>query len=161
MFNITQSEKKDGAQVYKLIEEAPFLDTNSSYSYYILCDFYRDTCAVTRKEDDDKLYGFVSCLIPPRKPHTLFVWQVVVDEEARGQGLAKRMIKHIIDNCGADIQYIETTVTDSNTASRKLFESLARDYEAEMKKEPYISEDEFGEDGHETEMLYTIGTLKK
>ena len=80
----------DGYELNRLIEKSPPLDPNSVYCNLLQCTHFRDTCIGAKS--NGQLVGFVSGYLLPEKPHTLFVWQVVVSEAARGQGLASRMV---------------------------------------------------------------------
>ena len=48
-------------------------------------------------EEGGKIIGFLSGYRPPTASETLFVWQVAVDEKARGKGLAKRMLTELLE----------------------------------------------------------------
>jgi L-2,4-diaminobutyric acid acetyltransferase len=77
-------------------------------------------------ELDGELVGFVSAYIPPKQQNTLFVWQVAVDEKARGLGLASRMLAELLDRDESQsVQYIDTTITPDNDASWALFRRFA------------------------------------
>lgn len=150
----------DGGAIWELVKDTGVLDLNSSYSYLLLCRHFADTCVVAdpATEEIEGVVGFVSGYHPPAKDDTLFIWQVAVSEEARGQGVAQEMVRDILyrDVC-SDVAYIETTVTPSNEPSQALFESIARDLETDFTVRPCFPADVFPEDGHETENLYRIG----
>jgi L-2,4-diaminobutyric acid acetyltransferase len=107
-----------------------------------------------------KSVGFISAYLPPGKPETVFVWQVAVAGSMRGHGLAMRMMRELLARPGvAECRYLETTVTPSNTASRRLFESLARMLGTTMRERVLFKGSDFGEAQHEPEVLFTIGPL--
>ena len=64
---------------------------------------------------DDRVVGFVTGYLRPERPDTLFVWQVAVDEAARGRRAAATMLDDLVARVG--VPYLETTVTDDNAAS--------------------------------------------
>lgn len=115
---------EDGAALHALIARCKPLDENSTYCNLLQCTHFADTCVAA--EMDGELVGFISGYIPPRQPNVLFVWQVAVDEKARGLGLASKMLADLADReeC-ADVQYIETTITADNDASWALFRRFA------------------------------------
>lgn len=97
---------------------------NSVYGYLLLCLHHAPTCVVA--EQDGAVVGFVLAYRPPMQPKVVFVWQVAVLWEARGLGLAKRMLKTLLERDACrQARFLETTVTPSNTASQALFRSLA------------------------------------
>src|SRR5690606_19985630 len=119
-------------------------------------EHFRTSCVLAGT--DDALLGFVSGYVPPDRPDTLFVWQVAVHEQARGQSLGRRMIEHLLQRPGlAHIQYIETTVGPDNRASRAMFGSLARNLLAPINEQPLFERHMFGVHAHEDEPLLRIG----
>ncbi|CAM4346280.1 diaminobutyrate acetyltransferase [Paenibacillus tarimensis] len=127
---IRRSTKKDGAAVYQLIKRAGTLDLNSAYCYLLLCDMFKDTCAVA--EADNRLLGFVSAFRRPDQPNTLFIWQIAVDPDSRGLGLGKRLLKEVTARGGEEIRYVEATVSPSNQASNRLFRTFAEAMETKL-----------------------------
>lgn len=148
--------ENDGASVWKLVKETGVLDLNSSYSYMMWCDYFKDTSIIIEK--NNRIVGFISGFIKPASPERLFIWQVAVAESERGRGLASKMLHHLLkrDSC-EDVQYVETTVSPSNIASQKLFKGLARDLQTELQVAPYFAATDFPEEGHEDELIHKIG----
>jgi L-2,4-diaminobutyric acid acetyltransferase len=149
---------EDGPEVWRLVNEVGTLDPNSSYTYVLLCRDFSETCLLA--ERDGQLQGFVTGYRPPAHPDTIFVWQVGVAPQARGQGLASRLLDGLIRSPGCrKVRFLETTVTPSNEASRAMFQSLARRLETGLVE----SADEgfparlFPEAGHEAEPRLRIG----
>jgi len=119
------TSERDGAAVWELVRDAGTLDLNSAYCYLLLCDRYRDTCAVA--EQEGRVVGFVSAFFAQDRPDTLFVWQIAVDAAMRGRGVATGLLRDIAERRGnrGRIRYIEATVSPSNRASHRLFERYA------------------------------------
>jgi len=152
---------EDGMSVYELVKSCPPLDTNSAYCNLLQCSHFADTSVAAVLNGDDgegKLVGFISGYILPGKPDTLFVWQVAVSDQARGQGLASRMIQHILQrkNC-AQVKFIETTITESNGASWALFESAAQKLNAPLTRSVMFEKQLHFKGEHDSEMLVRIG----
>ena len=142
----------DGEDVYQLIKSCPPLDLNTIYYYYIMCRDFGKTSIVA--EINNKTVGYISAFKREDEKSTLFVWQVAVAKEARGLGLAKKMLKEIIKNQNSSINRVETTISPSNKASIALFTSLARDYSRPLEKTSFLKEEDFGQGEHESEDLY-------
>lgn len=150
---------QDGYAVYRLIERCPPLDTNSSYCNLLQCTHFFGTSVVAKM--GEQVVGFISAYLKPDQPDTLFVWQVAVGNEARGNGLAKDMLVHLLerDDC-AQVTHIETTVTADNAPSWALFESLTRDLDTKMERsELFDAEQHFGGE-HASELLARIGPFE-
>nr|WP_325051978.1 diaminobutyrate acetyltransferase [Actinomadura harenae] len=156
---------RDGPELWRMARESEVLDVNSPYSYTLWCRDFGATSIVARDREDPERHdagracGFVSGYLRPDAPDTLFVWQVAVDRDRRGRGLARLMLDGLAERLvprGA--RALEATVTPGNTASAALFGSFARDHGAELTRTPL-----FGPDllpgGHDPETLFRIGPL--
>ena len=147
---------EDGMAVYRLIEQCPPLDINSSYCNFLQCGHFSATSVAADLEQ--KLAGFISGYIIPERPDTLFIWQVAVAEQARGMGLASRMLKHILDRPAcSSVCYLETTITADNQASWSLFKGLARKLSANFDSAPWLDKDVHFDGQHQSEALVRIG----
>lgn len=150
----------DGASVHRLVSQCPPLDPNSMYCNLLQCSHFADTSVAA--EGDGELQGFVSGYLIPQRPDSLFVWQVAVGEAARGQGLASRMINHILARPGCrQVRYIETSITDSNRASWAVFEKLAKALNAELNTSVMFDRRQHFADQHDSETLLRIGPFNK
>lgn len=101
----------------------------------------------------------------PADPACLFIWQVAVDENFRGLGLAGRMLDDLVhdETVNPSVRTLQTTITDDNVASQQTFRSLARRWgDAPMAVTPlfesaHLSEDRPDAAHHDPERLYEIG----
>lgn len=148
---------RDGAAVWRLVDECKPLDLNSCYAYLLLCRDFSRTSVVA--EDGGRVVGFISAYRPPHAGDVVFVWQVAVHASQRGRRLAARMLHEIVSREACKgVRFLETTVTPSNEPSRALFRSFARDLSAELVEEQGFTADMFGDSGsHEEERLLRIG----
>jgi L-2,4-diaminobutyric acid acetyltransferase len=142
----------DGEAVFKLVKSSPPLDLNSQYYYHIICNDFSETSVIV--EEQNKIIAFCSSYFKPKNPKVLFIWQIAVEEEYRKLGIATKILNHLKKNL--NIQSIETTISPSNKASQKLFESFAKYHKATINKKIFLSASNFGENNHEEETLYKI-----
>lgn len=154
--NIRIPMETDGADLYRLVSECPPLDGNSMYCNLLQCSHFGATSAAA--EQDGELVGFISAYLLPARPDTLFIWQVAVADGARGQGLATRMLLHILSRpvC-RDVRHLETTITGNNRGSWALFEALAGRLGAKLKRSVQFDRERHFAGSHDTEMLVRIG----
>mgnify|MGYP002623084569 CR=1 FL=1 len=147
----------DAKEISRLVRESGTLDINSDYAYLLVCHHFNQTSVVA--EFDGHLVGFVVAYCPPHVSATVFVWQVAVSSDVRGQRLGSRMLDDLIQR-GQESgnRFLEATVTPSNVASRALFESLARRHDVNCKVSPLFPAEMFSDEGdHEAEDLFRIG----
>ena len=148
----------DGFSVNQLVSASPPLDKNSVYCNLLQCSHFSETSICAKVED--QLVGFVSAYIIPERLNTLFVWQLVVSEAIRGRGVGLNMIKEILKRPALKgIEFIETTITESNHASLGLFNKLSDHLSANMLATDFFDKDRHFLGEHETEELLRIGRI--
>ncbi len=146
---------EDGSDVWELISTCKPLDENSMYFNLIQCDHFADTCILAEREG--QIVGWISGHIPPEKPDALFVWQVAVSPEARGLGLAGRMLRSLFDRPElAEVTRIETTITRDNKPSWALFRAFAAKRGGTMTHAPHFERGAHFDGAHATEYLVNI-----
>ncbi|KAF0675043.1 diaminobutyrate acetyltransferase [Profundibacterium mesophilum] len=152
---LRQPNGEDGSDVWELIRKCRPLDENSMYCNLIQCDHFGETCVLA--EIDGRIGGWISAYLLPGDDETLFVWQVAVDEIARGQGLGRKMLLSLLerDVC-ANVQRIQTTITKDNEASWALFGSFADRTDADLESEAHFKRDVHFDGAHATEHMVTI-----
>lgn len=147
---------EDGMAVFRLVENCPPLDMNSSYCNLLQCSHFASTSVTAQMNGE--MVGFISGYVIPERPDTLFVWQVAVAEQARGLGLASRMLTHILarPHCAA-IAYLETTITHDNQASWALFKRLASTLSVDFQSSGWLDKETHFAGQHDSEALVRIG----
>lgn len=150
---------EDAAEVHALIAACPPLDTNSLYANLIQCTHFAQTCALARI--DGRVMGWISGHPPPGRDDTFFLWQVAVHPDARGLGLARRMLADILTRSQqASVRQMETSITRENDASWGLFRGLARWLSAPLSDAPWFDRDRHLAGRHPSEFLVTIGPFR-
>lgn len=147
---------EDGMSVFRLIQHCPPLDTNSSYCNLLQCGHFSSTSVAA--DIDDELVGFISGYLLPERPDVLFIWQVAVDERARGLGLAGQMLLQILRRRSCQgVRHIETTITQDNQPSWSLFKSLAKRLNTELQSAAWLDKQTHFDGQHDSESLIRIG----
>lgn len=152
----------DAAPLHRLVAECPPLDPNSLYCNLLHCTHFSATSvAATRADGSERLIGFISAYLPPQQPDTLFVWQVAVAAQERGQNLAGCMLDALLRRPAcAEVRWLDTTITPGNQASWGLFESWARHRGARATRQPHFERVRHFGGRHEDELLMRIGPLE-
>ncbi|MDZ3832859.1 MAG: diaminobutyrate acetyltransferase [Sphingopyxis sp.] len=155
---LRRPQATDGPAVTALIAACPPLDRNSAYCNLVQCTHFAAHCVIA--ERGGRIVGWVSGHRPPSDPEAFFVWQVAVAAEARGQGLAGRMIRMLLARPEQrGVARLITTVTHDNAASWALFRGLAREWGAGLEQEPLFERDAHFAGAHDTEFQASIGPL--
>ncbi|MEH0059381.1 MULTISPECIES: diaminobutyrate acetyltransferase [Auritidibacter] len=144
----------DGAKIYRIARDTGVLDLNSSYSYLLWVRDFSQTSVVA--ELDGEVVGFITGYIRPDAPDTLMVWQVGVDEAARGLRVASQMLDAL--NESVQPKVLETTITSTNKASNALFASFAKRNNAGEEITPLFTPEMYPDD-QPTEYLHHIAPL--
>jgi len=149
---------EDARDIWNLVRQSDALDENSPYAYLLLCSDFADCSLVA--ERGDEIAGFIVGYRPPRKPQTLFVWQIGVAPAERGRGVGTHMLAALVERgLSEGARYLEATVTPSNGASRALFVSFARKLAARCHEGVAFSSDLFPSCSHEEEIRIRIGPI--
>ena len=149
----------DAAAVSRLIDDCPPLDRNSRYCNLLQCTDFADTCIVA--ERGENIVGWVSGYRLPRDPGTLFVWQVAVHPDARGEALGKRMLVALLDRLApSGVNSMRTTVTRDNQASRAMFRAVADGLGAQMRERLYFDTETHFDSNQDSEYLIEIGCFE-
>ena len=144
----------DGVRIWELINTHGGLDLNSVYSYMMLCHHYGNSCYIA--ELDNQLAGFVTSYYLPEHLETLFVWQIGVNPEMRGHGIASRLLDTILKK-HPNVNEINTTIEPGNKASEELFASFSRRNNFSITSKKFIREKDFPVNApHPDEDLYIL-----
>jgi L-2,4-diaminobutyric acid acetyltransferase len=151
---------EDGAEIWKMVDEAAALDANSSYAYFMACRNFAATSVVA--EVDGEVAGMVTAYPLPADAQKLFVWQVGVREKFQGMGIARGMLESILnrDDCAA-VRYIETTIAPGNEASEALFSRVAANFNAHIEARDVYRDELFPDAEHQIERLFVIGPITR
>ena len=144
----------DGPAIWELVRACKPLDENSLYCNLVQAEHFADTCVVA--ERDGAVVGWISGHMIPGSD-ALFIWQVAVGPKARGLGLGRRMLQHLLrrEECSGATR-LNTTITRDNEASWALFRSLARHLGGHLRSKPHYTRDTHFGGRHATEHMVTI-----
>ena len=154
---ITRPRIPDGIACRQLAADSRVLDVNSRFAYLLWFRDFAATSVVARR--GGRVVGFVTGYRRPDAPRTLVVWQVAVDEEVRGRGVAGSMLDALFDDV-PDVDRLETTITPGNHGSVALFTAFASRRGAQVRRSELFGSDLLGPD-HEPEILFGIGPIAR
>jgi L-2,4-diaminobutyric acid acetyltransferase len=151
---------EDGAEIWKMVDEAAALDANSGYAYFMIARNFAATSVVA--EVDGEVAGMVTAYPLPTDHTRLFVWQVNVRDDFQGLGIARGMLQEILsrEDC-ANVRYIETTIAPDNAASEALFRRVAGDFLCGIEESEVYKDELFPDAEHQIERLFVIGPITR
>lgn len=149
----------DGIAINSLVRRAGTLDENSLYCNLLQASHFSDTSLVA--EINRQLVGSITGYRLPNSPTTLFVWQVAVDPDYRGQGLASKLLLTLSKQLIAQgITHLETTITKNNMASRQLFTRFAERSGNRLEIQAYFDKEQHLDGQVPTEYLHRFDLSK-
>ena len=149
---------EDGMAVHRLVGRCSPLDPNSAYCNFLQCSHFSSTCIAA--EQAGELVGFISAYRLPEMPETLFIWQVAVDGEVRGRGLAATMLRELLKRKVCEsVSYLQTTITADNAPSWGLFRSFANRFGLPLTFDEWLENDRHFQGEHDSEQMVTIGPI--
>lgn len=151
---LRKPDATDGEAIWELVRSCKPLDENSMYCNLVQAEHFRDTCVLAELDGD--VVGWISGHMIPNED-ALFVWQVAVSPKARGLGLGRKMLNHLVqrDEC-ADATRMNTTITLDNDASWGLFRSFARHAGGKLSDDPHFMRHRHFGGHHATEHMVTV-----
>ncbi|MFI1015825.1 diaminobutyrate acetyltransferase [Streptomyces sp. NPDC020965] len=160
-FTIRPPRVEDGAALWRIARDSKVLALNSPYSYLLWCRDFAGTSLVVCDGRDEPV-GFVTGYLRPERQHTLLVWQIAVDAAHRGRRLAGALLDELTMRTvqAHGLSAVETTITPTNTASKRLFTSFAERHGAVVRPEDLFNDKHFPDGtAQEPEVLYHIAPL--
>ena len=146
---------QDGHNIHHLISHCSPLDENSPYCNFLQASLFNQSSILA--ESKGQTVGFISGMLNPDRPHSLFIWQVAVSPEMRAEGLAYSMLKSLLDRKNLQfIEVVETTITQSNTPSWALFKKIDLLYGNHGSVRLFLDKEAHFKGKQETEYLYRI-----
>lgn len=107
----------------RLAAANPPLDVHTDYTYWVMCHVGAGLSFVA--ERDGMPVGFVTAVPGDASSNGALIWQVCVDDAARGAGVGRRLVESVRDAArGLGLTRLEFTIASDNTASRALFASV-------------------------------------
>lgn len=147
----------DGPEMWRVARDSERLDLNTPYAYTLWTrDFWATSLVAVV---DGVVGGFVTGYWRPEEPTTIMVWQIAVDAQHRGQGLAGRLLDELARR--TDAYSLETTIVDTNPESKALFAKFAARHGAQHTITDLFGVEHFpSEDEWLPELLHRITPLR-
>ena len=152
-YTVRQLGENESSVMRALANACPPLDLHTPYTYWVISKFFSDWCFVL--EYDKVTVGFLMALC---RDNTVFLWQIGILTEHRGQGCSGLLYQALMDRVeSTDRDTVLVTIADGNQSSRSSLESFCRKTELVMERlESVEVTDLVDADFSEIETLYRI-----
>ncbi|SHJ01432.1 GNAT family N-acetyltransferase [Lutispora thermophila] len=122
---IRSMESKDIAAVRELIDYCKPLDLHTPFTYWILSEYFNNTCFVL--EDEDEIVGYTGGMKSSSMDRTFYLWQIGLMPDYRGKGYFNMLMDQIINEVKAiGCKFLEFSVLSDNYQSINAFSNYAK-----------------------------------
>lgn len=111
--NINES---DVAQLHFLAEKCPPLDVHTHYTYWVICKFFSASSFLLSVENEN--VGYITAI---ETENIIFVWQIGILEQYRGQGYSHLLIDSVVDYAKRKQKNLAVTIAEENKVSFSAF----------------------------------------
>lgn len=131
--DIRNCRETDVDKIRKFVKRSKPLDLHTVFTYWTLFKYFGDTCFVLEKEG--RIIGFISSLLSSNQPDTLYLWQIGIDPDYRGNRYAEILLKRVVEAARAkDCKGLQVTIAHENRSSYRLFSRFALEQGLTMDK---------------------------
>jgi len=122
---IRPMEAKDIGAVRELIDYCKPLDLHTPFTYWVLSEYFNNTCLVL--EDEGSIVGYAGGMKSTSVENVFYLWQIGLLPNYRGKGFFSALLDKIIEEVkklGCD--YLEFSVLSDNHQSINAFTNYAK-----------------------------------
>lgn len=131
--DIRNCRETDVDEIRKFVRRSKPLDLHTVFTYWTLFKYFGDTCFVLEK--DGRIIGFVSGLLSSSQHGMLYLWQIGIDPDYRGNRYAEILLKRVVEAARAkDCKGLQVTIAPENRSSYRLFSRFALEQGLPMDK---------------------------
>lgn len=116
MYTLRNATESDAPRLRRLAQLCPPLDVHTPYTYWVLAKYHGKSSFVL--EQDGRPVGFITAL---EAPSAVFIWQIGILPDHRGQGLSYRLIDAVLGYARGVSKPLEVTIAADNDASNAAF----------------------------------------
>lgn len=146
------------AQVmFDIASSSSAVDTYPEYFYLTMCRDFSATSLVAYQEGSPVAYALAYAKY--EDPGVLFIWQLAAVRKLRPIGVAKHLIRALIDSRREHLSYVEATIDLDNVIIYNVLAKIAKEYGVEMNIFPLYEGRHFTID-HRPEHLIKLGPFK-
>lgn len=122
---IRSLESRDIGAVRELIDYCKPLDLHTPFTYWILSEYFNNTCLVL--EDEDVIVGYTGGMKSSSMKGVFYLWQIGLMPDYRGKGYFSILLDKIIEEVKSlNCNFLEFSVLSDNYQSINAFSNYAK-----------------------------------
>ena len=123
----------DVSDVRVFVDRCKPLTLHTAVTYGVLFRNFSELCFVF--EDNERIIGFLAALRGTSHSDAVYVWQLGVSADMRGQGISHKLLDALAQSSKSiGISKLHVGIEPSNDVSLKVFESYARKQNQSLKE---------------------------
>jgi L-2,4-diaminobutyric acid acetyltransferase len=135
---IRSLKPQDIGTVRELIDYCKPLDLHTPFTYWILSEYFNNTCLVL--EDDDIIVGYTGGMKSSSLDGVFYLWQIGLMPDYRGKGYFSMLLDSIVEEVKRlGCHSLEFSVLSDNYQSINAFSNYAKKKGLPMKKRGSLS----------------------
>ena len=111
----------DANLLHHLALSCPPLDVHTNYTYWVVAEYFGEGCYIL--EEDNESIGYIMTI---QTKDEIFVWQIGILDEFRGQGYSSLLIEKVISNAILTKRDVYVTIAKDNIVSFSAFSSVVK-----------------------------------
>lgn len=144
--------------MFDIASATPAVDTYPEYFYLTMCRDFAATSLVAHEGDTPVAYALAYA--KHEDPSVLFIWQLASVQRPRNRGVAKRLIRGLINSRLDTLFYVEATIDLQNNIIYNVLNKIAVEYGVPMNTFPLFEARHFSAN-HPPEHLIKLGPFRK
>ncbi|MFA7572199.1 MAG: GNAT family N-acetyltransferase [Lutispora sp.] len=130
---IRPMKTSDIGTIRELIDICKPLDLHTPFTYWILSEYFNNTCLIL--EDEGAIVGYTGGLKSSSKEGVFYLWQIGLLPDYRGQGYFGLLLNRVIEEAKkTGCHYLEFSVLSDNYQSINAFSNYAKKKGLPMEK---------------------------
>ena len=130
---IRSIESRDIGTIRVLIDICKPLDLHTPFTYWILSEYFNNTCLVL--EDEETIFGYTGGMKSSSKEGVFYLWQIGLLPNYRGKGYFGLLLDRVIEEAKkTGCHSLEFSVLSNNYQSINAFSNYAKEKGLPMEK---------------------------
>lgn len=150
--NIRKVKPEDYALLRQMAIKCGPLDVHTPYTYWVVGHFFSKGCFFLEEDGEP-----VGSIMTVSKDRILFVWQIAICKEYRGQGLSDKLYEAVLNYARENgYEKIQLSIDPANITSQSAFKRFCEKRQLEYKENGVVDINIPEENYKEYETIYEV-----